>query len=261
MLLLVFHKPKERLAFQSPCFVSPHRISTKTALSNTAHEVPAPGERDYVDRDSYWTYMYYLLMVYREREGHVDVPFVHTEQGWPLGAWLSDQRVQRKKAALGATYIARLEQAGVAWDLQARHWENTIKLLERFKQREGHVTVPQLHVEGKCNLGAWLNWQRTRYKRGKLEKERQHQLEQLGVAWSVHDAKWDRMYAALLEFVQREGHARVYALHVEGKDKLKLGQWLAIQRKSFRYQSLSEDRTNRLLKAGVVFRVYREREK
>ena len=45
-----------------------------------------------------WERMRGLLLVYREREGHCDVPRTHVEEGARLGDWLSRQRLADKEA-------------------------------------------------------------------------------------------------------------------------------------------------------------------
>ena len=62
--------------------------------------------------------MFYLLMLFRDREGHCDVKVEHVEDGWKLGNWLRDQREAKKRGTLDEIRQERLEEAGVAWDLQ-----------------------------------------------------------------------------------------------------------------------------------------------
>ena len=95
-------------------------------------------------------------------------------------------------------------------------------------------------------------------------------LEALGVVWDVFAEQWERNYALLRAYREREGHARVPASHVaEGE---KLGSWLSTQRK--RYQArgwseeerkakhanpLSDEEVGRLEALGVVWRGVRKK--
>ena len=47
-----------------------------------------------------WERMHGLLLAFKEREGHCDVPQRHEEQGEKLGYWLSQQRTAYKRGTL-----------------------------------------------------------------------------------------------------------------------------------------------------------------
>lgn len=195
--------------------------------------------------------MFYLLMLFRDREGHCDVKVEHVEDGWKLGNWLRDQREAKKRGTLDEIRQERLEEAGVAWDLQDQKWERMFQLLKKYKQREGHCHVLQRHKEGNEgeNLGTWLNTQRMKKKAGKLKAARERQLDRLGIDWDPSSQKWERMFQLLLEFKEREGHCDVSVRHKE-KDE-NLGTWLSTQKKFKRNGTLDAYRQSRLETAGV----------
>lgn len=204
---------------------------------------------DYLDKESYWVYMFYLLMVFQQREGHTDVPLQHLEQGWQLGKWLKNQRELHSRNRLDPTRFERLEQAGVAWDLLEKHWDTMYALLKMFVEREGHAHVPQWHFEDDKKLGQWLNTQRAAFRQATMDKRRQRKLEAVGVVWNHFTAKWERMYRLLCKFQTREGHVKVSLKHKEEGEKL--GTWLASQRKFIKAGSLQEDRLDKLKSMGV----------
>ena len=69
--------------------------------------------------------------------------------------------------------------------------------------------------------------------------ERRRRLEALGVAWDVAAAQWERNYALLRAYVEREGHANVPATHKE--DGERLGVWLSRQRLRWQARGMSEE--------------------
>ena len=179
-----------------------------------------------------WEQNYALLRAFVEREGHANVPKSHEEDGERLGEWLSKQRQrwqargwseeERKAKRLGTPLsdekVARLEAVGVAWDVYAAQWEKNLALLRAFVAREGHANVPQRHEEDGERLGVWLSRQRLQWQaRGWSEEERKAKrlsalsdeevarLEAVGVAWDVYAAQWEKNYALLRAFVEREG--------------------------------------------------------
>ena len=58
-----------------------------------------------------------LLLAFRHREGHSNVPQKHVENGVNLGKWLSSQRACHRKGLLHAARQVQLEEAGVLWHL------------------------------------------------------------------------------------------------------------------------------------------------
>ena len=58
------------------------------------------------------------------------------------------------------------------------------------------------------------------------------------MAWDVAAVSWERNYAALRAFHEREDHADVPYHHVEGG--LKLGRWLSNQRHRKRLRGMSD---------------------
>ncbi len=109
---------------------------------------------------------------------------------------------------VGAEFVrafnARLvEQTTASWDF----W---LGLLQRFVEREGHAQAPAAHREHGYALGTWVAQQRRSYHLNRLDPARRTRLEALpGWTWDALDTAWEKGFARLHEFVEREGHARV----------------------------------------------------
>merc|ERR1712238_563139 len=103
-----------------------------------------------------WENFFNLLVKYKDREGHCNIPQSHEEDGQNLGAWLSTQRKLKNKGKLTTDLIKRLDEVGVVWDMLSYKWENYFDLLVKYKDREGDCNVPQSHEEDKEKLGTWL---------------------------------------------------------------------------------------------------------
>ena len=101
------------------------------------------------------------------------------------------------------------------WNVQSTWFEagfnRKLRLFLDFKEREGHVNVPRSHVEDGVALGSWLRELRDLYLKGMLDEARQLQLEEAGVV-NVRSmslkAAFNRKLRLLLDFKEREGHAR-----------------------------------------------------
>ena len=64
-----------------------------------------------------WEEMLLLLLQYKEREGHGNVPQRHVEEHENLGKWLSNQRTLKKQGTLDPARRRRLEEIGVVWKI------------------------------------------------------------------------------------------------------------------------------------------------
>ena len=129
--------------------------------------------------------MYDLLVQYRDREGHSDVPQRHEEDGEKLGRWLMNQRRAHTTGKLEADREKQLNSIGVSWGLRSDRWDQMYDLLVQFNKREGHPNAPARYEEDGKNLGYWLANQRQSRKKGTLQADRFEKLDNLGVAWQA----------------------------------------------------------------------------
>ena len=129
-----------------------------------------------------WQEGFSKLEQFLAREGHCRVPTSHKENGYKLGAWVSNQR--SKKANMYSERIDRLDELGFVWDSIAVAWEEGFNKLQCFHVREGHCQVPfRYKDEDGYNLGRWVSRQRAN--RDTLSSERLERLEALGDRKSV----------------------------------------------------------------------------
>ena len=179
-----------------------------------------------------------VLMRFVEREGHARVPAGHAEDGVRLGSWVGTRRSDYRKGKLEPEYIARLAALpGWSWDPFANRFEENVRVLMRFVEREGHARVPAEHAEDGVNLGGWVSKRRGQYREGKLEPEYIARLEKLpGWSWDRIADQFEEALGVLERFVEREGHARVPRSHVE--EGLKLGNWVTDRRSEYRQSKL-----------------------
>lgn len=148
-----------------------------------------------------WKQRYNELIEFKEHNGHCNVPHAHKENK-QLAVWVSNQRVsynkvrEGKKCSMSADRIEALEKIGFEWspDLKLHDlWQQRYKELIEFKELNGHCNVPQRSQENK-QLAAWVNAQRTQYKKkseGKkssITLERIELLEKIDFQWSMKPA-------------------------------------------------------------------------
>jgi Helicase associated domain len=139
-------------------------------------------------------------------------------------------------------------------------WNDMFERLKQYKRKHGDCLVPQRFPEDP-SLGCWVNFQRTRFKRGTIREDRKLRLEKLGFAWikddrckwkadrdtSSIDFRWNRMYQELVNFREQTGHCMVPYSHRF------LYPWVGQQRAGFREGWIREDRKTLLENIGFVW--------
>jgi hypothetical protein len=102
--------------------------------------------------------------------------------GYRLGSWVSNRR--SIKDMLSPKQIEELDALGFDLNPHDTAWEEGVRYLTIYKEREGHCNVPQAHKENGFPLGQWVR--RQREAKDTMESDRRQRLEALpGWVWKV----------------------------------------------------------------------------
>ena len=194
-----------------------------------------------------WEEGFGQLLRYVERHGDANVPLKYTSDGYQLGNWVNMQRTRRVKGTLDSDREHRLEQvSGWTWDPRADKWEEGFARLLEYVGRHGNALVPTPYVVNGYPLGSWVGTQRNLYRKGTLDAERAHRLQNVtGWTWEPLAARWEESFSRLLRYVERHGDANVPQSYAVDGDQL--GAWVSRQRGSYIKGILDPDRESRLL--------------
>jgi superfamily II DNA or RNA helicase len=149
-----------------------------------------------------WQRMYHVAR-HHEQAGHTLTALprhFHTDKGERLGEWLHTQRTRPPENPEQLRLLTRLNTGATDADITSRlarspgarehNFQQGLEALEQFHAREGHLNVPQRHVEelgsGAVRLGQWLSNIRRRWDR--LAPDRRHALTDMGLT-SPHMSK------------------------------------------------------------------------
>lgn len=185
---------------------------------------------------------YKELLVYFEREGHIDIPqsYINPSTGYKLGLYLTRLRNIRKKTDRGhlsQDQINRLNALGMKWvkrEHPYRDFDYYYQQLIKFYRREGHIKVPTRFIDPDtgCHLGNFINCVR-QAKRGTghdivLTDRQIEMLNDLGMVWQVQASPlpFDTYYEELLRYYRREGHIRVPGNYIVPENGCKLGKFI-----------------------------------
>jgi superfamily II DNA or RNA helicase len=135
--------------------------------------------------------------------------------------------------------LEMMEQLGTRWHLR-------FGALKKYMEEHGEEPDQDTEFEG-LEIGSWLTAQRAAHKKGRLSKDREVLLDQLGVEWGAYydtERSWVRHMAACSTFLDDTGKLPIQG--DESSDGLKIGIWLGHQRHRFRKGLLLEDRKQAL---------------
>ncbi|MCZ0982949.1 Helicase associated domain protein [Streptomyces diastatochromogenes] len=110
-------------------------------------------------------------------------------------------------------------------DTERQDWARGWAKLKAYVEREGHARVPYGHREGATPLGQWVAEQRRAYTAGQMNSQRAQRLEQLGMAWSVTDERFQENLAAAKAYY--EEHWTLCAPRTATMLDRPIGQWLS----------------------------------
>ncbi|MDB6024397.1 MAG: hypothetical protein JWM68_620 [Verrucomicrobiales bacterium] len=182
-----------------------------------------------------------------------------------LRRWAIIQRNYHREGTLPANRQARLESIGFPWKLPKMTeltWAEMFQRVVKFKKRFGHPNVPGTWTEDD-SLGNWTAFQRSLYRKGRLEMDRIRKLEALGFSWkrpdgrkmrltgshnTEHEERWEKNFRALKKWKDKD-----FAIKVE--DDSRLFRWVNVQREVYRAGLMRPDRQQRL--EAIGFRLKR----
>ena len=199
-------------------------------------------------REDNWEDGYEHLLGYVSIHGDARVPKTCVFNGFPLGKWVSRQRVWRSKGTLSSERQNKLSAlSGWSWDRNSGAWEEGYDSLQVYIREHGDSRVPQSYEHDSYRLGAWVGQQRTLYAKGTLNPQRRRLLEQMpGWVWDINAERWDEFFELLAAHVRKHGDALVPQTWMV--DGYNLGQWVSVQRSAYAKGSLEQDRVERLQK-------------
>ena len=154
------------------------------------------------------------LLLYRQNEGHSEVPEYWS--GNPnLAHWVQQQRQRFRKKNIAPEKVSLLERSGFKWRLNAHGSERSsfdarLQQLVEFRNKHGHLRVPQAGTPEHPKLGRWVWWLRISRRRGMLSEDRVKILDKMKFVWEAHHHEWDLRYVSMVKHRMQHGHVNVW---------------------------------------------------
>ena len=116
-------------------------------------------------------------------------------------------------------------------------WNAYYKRLKEYCDKYGTANVPADYVtEDDYRLGAWVIYQRARFRNRMISKEQKNLLDSINMVWRLNDNKWDTMYDKLLEYYDKNGNIDI-SLNYITEDGCHLGEWLGSLKQAYKGKS------------------------
>lgn len=207
-----------------------------------------------------WDRAYQELYGYYREHGTLSVPAdLLSSDGINLAWWLYTQRGAYQDNELTALQIKKLESLGISWAPFEERWEYMYDLAAAYVRQHGDLMIPHDYItDQQERLGGWLARQRELYRRKELEPRRIRRLEQLGIQWEPKKMRQRRYLEAARAYQKAEGSLEVPFNYIT-KDGLRLGEWLAAQRKRYRAGRLDGQMIQELEGLGIRWEPYTEK--
>ena len=233
-------------------------ITERFEVVEQMHDCRVLFERLQASLSSSWNHYFSEASIYYAEHGNLNIPKRYTTPaGLSLGEWLTTQRRVRAGQIPGnltEQQIARLDSIGMEWgNRNDAAWERGLEKARKFREQFGNLQVPaKYRTKNGYLLGRWINNARKCRNDGKLTEERIRQLDQLGMIWSVFDAKWEQGYALAMNYAAEHGDLNV-PVNYTTEEGEKLGAWILNQRTAYTKEMLSQDQIGRLEKIGIYW--------
>ena len=215
-------------------------------------------ERLQASLSSSWEHYFSEASIYYAEHGDLNVPKLYTTPGGlSLGVWLITQRRVREgqiQGNLTQQQIARLDSIGMVWGNRKEiAWQHGFEAAKKYHDTYGDLLVAGKYVDPEgYPLGQWILKTRQQKLNGCLKEERIAQLDEIGMVWSIFDAKWEKAYALAAAYYEENGNLNIPRSYVTAAGE-RLGVWLANQQWSYPKGKLTEEQIERLNRIGMYW--------
>jgi len=226
-----------------------------------------------------WDERFADLCAFKERFRHTRVKAKWSENPF-LGAWVVEQRYNRRKGKLRDDYFERLNSVGFEWDGRVvakpkvkmpadpdRHWREIFERFKTYVAAKGASAVEVVDEETK-KLNKWMLYQRQAKKRGVLSEARIKALNEIGFVWQRNARRtgaraprspavevpitrtWEEMFSELVVFFKLHGHCNVPD---DWTAQPELAGWVAMQRRAKKQSRLTPEQVSRMEEIGFAW--------
>ena len=190
-----------------------------------------------------------------------------------LGKWLNLQNRKNNEGSLKQDKIKKLEDIGMVWGetKTTLSFDDYFKYARIFFEKNEHLEIPRqfrtdngytYKENGKINLGAWIYYQRSLYKTGKLDEDKISDL--ISINMRFEDKRtiipFNDMVNYVNLYIQNNNSVDIpynfktnNGYEYDENGKISLGTWVAHRKTDFYTGKISPEKLDKLRSTGLVF--------
>lgn len=191
------------------------------------------------------------LSEYTKEHGDTLVPREYVcSDGFNLGNWTADRRIEYKNKVLSIHKTKELEKLEFCWSVQDIRFKERIAQVIHFAERRKKLPSSSSKDDYERKLGAFLGTQK-KEKKKKGNGYPQWRIELLesieGFTWELDSFK--TFYDLLVEYKRENGNLNIKKM--EGYEKYKIGYMLNNWKQKYKHGKIPDDRLMKLKKLGL----------
>ena len=233
-------------------------VTERFEVVEQVHDCRVLFEQLHASLSSSWDHYFSEASIYYAEHGDLNIPKRYTTPaGLSLGEWLTTQRRVRAGQISGnltEQQIARLDSIGMVWGNRREiAWQHGFEVAKKYHDTYGNLMVPGKYTDPDgYPLGQWIVKTRQQKLNGRLKEERIAQLDEIGMAWSVFDAKWEKAFALAATYYEENGNLNIPRSYETATGE-RLGLWLASQQWAYPKGKLTDEQVERINRIGMYW--------
>ena len=176
-----------------------------------------------------------------------------------LYVWRITQMQNYQQGYLSKEQIKFLEELGFDFSKKsnADKWTENYKKLKQYIAKYGRFpTKTDAENDAEiCKIYKWISWVRKKNQEGKLSEEQISKMNELNFVWDKKADFWETNFALLCQFYAENGRPPSCKIKINGRA---VGQWYHKHIRKYAKGELSEEISERFLRAGIPLAVDRE---
>lgn len=193
-----------------------------------------------------WQEMLNACCLYREAHGKWPT-FQTSYNGTNVGAWLNTQKVAYRNGSLSEERANQLLAAGINMDKKLLSWHECLALCVDYYNTFGEWPV-RTTTYNSVRIGKWLETQKVAFRKDTLSDSKKQAMLLAGISIDRKNLNWEESLDYCIAFNADNGR---WPVRGEKQQGVNVGLWIYTQKLNYRKGTLSEERTHKLLSAGI----------
>ena len=176
-----------------------------------------------------------------------------------ISTWIRNRRQDYKYGKLNQEQIRLLRELGETFEEKRKDlsFEEMISLIKEYLKITGekYSDIMQKTTYKKIKIGVWISGKRSDYKQGKLSKDQENVLRELGETFEEKRKifSFEEMINLIKEYMNETGVSYLDIMQKDVYNDIKIGVWKNNRRQDYKNGRLNKEYEQMLRSMGEVF--------